>query len=92
MKRRRPFFCLILIIHFFAWATAANTHAASDQNEISKDKLSVDEVTVAEVTVENSYGTRLNNSAEEAPNSEISSPPSKEESPEIKITDTPAEA
>jgi membrane-bound lytic murein transglycosylase D len=73
-------------------ATAANTHVATNREEIPKEKLSVEEVAAVEVTVENSSEAPLDKSPEETSNSEISSTPSREESPEIKIIDTPAGA
>ena len=76
----------------FVYATAANTHGASNQDEIPKEKLSVEEVAPVEVTVENSYEAPLDKSPEETSNSEISSTPSREESPDIKIIDAPAGA
>jgi membrane-bound lytic murein transglycosylase D len=75
-----------------ACATAANTHVARNQGEIPKEKLSVEEVAAGEVTVENSYEAPLDKSPEETSNSEISSTPSREESPAIKIIDAPAGA
>jgi len=75
-----------------ACATAANTHVASNQDEIPKEKLSVEEVAAAEVTAENSYEAPLDKSPEETSNSEISLTPSRDESPNIKIIDTPAGA
>jgi len=73
-----------------ASATAANTHVASNQDKIPKEKLSVEEVAAVEVTGENSYEALLDKSPEETSNSEISLTPSREESPDIKIIDAPA--
>jgi len=92
MKKWCKCFYLILFIHFFACATAASTHVANDQNEISKEKPSVEEVVAAESTVENSYGAPLDKSPGGISNSEKSLTPSREESPDIKMRDAPAGA
>ncbi len=92
MKRWCKFSYLILFIHFFACATAPNTHVASNHDEIPKEKPSVEEVAAVEVTVENSYEAPLDKSPKETSNSEISLTPSREESPDIKIIDAPAGA
>ena len=84
MKRWCKFFYLILFIHFFACATAPNTHVARSQDEIPKEKLSVEEVVAVEVTVENSYEAPLDKSPAETSNPEISLTPSREQSPESK--------
>jgi membrane-bound lytic murein transglycosylase D len=75
-----------------ACATASNTHVASNQDEIPKDKLSVEEVAELEVTVENSYEAPLDKSPEETSNSEISSTFSREEPPDTKMIDASAGA
>ena len=92
MKRWRKLFYLTLFIHFVAFATVASTHVANDQDEISKEKLFAEDVAAAEVTVENIHEAPLDKFPEETFNSEKSLTPSREESPDIKIIDAPAEA
>src|SRR4030042_6462387 len=64
-----------------ASATAANLHVASNQYEEPKGKLSAEEVAAVEVTAENSYEAPLNKYPKEKSKSELSSTPSREESP-----------
>jgi membrane-bound lytic murein transglycosylase D len=92
MKRLCKFSYLILFIHFFACATAPNTHVAGNQDGIPKEKPSVEEVAAVEVTVKKSYEAPLGKSPKETSNSEISLTPSKEKFPDIKIIDAPAGA
>ena len=91
MKRWCKFFYLILFIHFFACATAPNTHVASNQDKIPKEKLSFEKVAAVELTVDNSYEAPLGKSPEKTSNSEIYLPSGKE-FPDVKIIDAPAGA
>ncbi|MBP1699656.1 MAG: hypothetical protein H6Q41_4844, partial [Deltaproteobacteria bacterium] len=92
MKRWCKFSYLILFIHFFACATAPNTHVSGNHDKITKEKPSAQEVAAVEVTVENSYEAPLGKSPKETSSSEIYLIPSRKESPDIKITDAPAGA
>jgi len=92
MKRWYKCFHLILFIFFFACATAPNTHVASHQDEIPKEKPYVEEVAAVEVTVENSMKAPSDKSPKETSNSKISSTPSREQPPDIKIMDASAGA
>ncbi|MGZ3569874.1 MAG: LysM peptidoglycan-binding domain-containing protein [Thermodesulfobacteriota bacterium] len=92
MKRWCKFSCLILFIHFFACATAPNTHVAGNHDKIPKEKPSVDKVAAVEVTVEKSYETRSDKSRKKTSNSERYLILSKEKFPNIKIINAPAGA
>ena len=92
MKRWCKFFYLILFIFFFACATAPNTHLASHPDEIPKEKPYVEEVVAVEVSVENNYEAPSDKSSKETSNSKISSTPSREQPPDIKIMDASAGA
>jgi hypothetical protein len=74
MKRGGRFSYLVLLIHFFAFATTATTHIATDPCEGSKAKLFV------EVTAENSSGAPLDKSSKETSSSQEILTPSREKS------------
>ena len=80
------------MIDFLTCAAAANTHAANNRDEITKERLSVQEVATAGVISENSDQAPLNQPSKETSRSEKSLTPSKEESPDNKSSDASGEA
>lgn len=92
MRRWCKFSYLILFIHFFACATAPDTHVAGNHDKISKEKPSVEAVAAVQVTVGNSYKAPSDKSLKKTSNPERYLTPAKEKSPNIKIIDARARA
>ena len=93
MKRWcKVFYLICLFIHFFACATAANTHFDSSQDEMPNKKLSNEKVAAAKAALENRHEAPLGRSPGETSNSEKILTPSRGESSDINIIDAPAGA